>query len=311
MGRTGQVGKAGQVGWDGTQYAIEKKSKMNCKEANEILITDFLYSRGVEPKRIIGNSYWYLSPLREENTPSFKVDASINRWYDHGIAVGGKLVDLGIRLYEISVTEFLEKISEQDFSHSLSFHKPNLEVIKPVIKKVKKIGNKALLSYLKDRAIEPLFIADIFCHEVYYSIGDKNYFGIGFQNDLGGYEIRNRYFKGCIGHKGITTKKSKTNSFVLFEGFFDFLSAFQQGGVITDFSFIILHSVNQVDRAIEELRKYNPDYILCYFDNDDAGKKCFQNLKVAFPKAIDQSHHYEEYKDFNEMTIQTKLKQNG
>jgi Toprim-like len=285
---------------------------MNCNEANEILIIDFLYSKGIEPKKVVGNNYWYLSPLREENTPSFKVDASINRWYDHGMAIGGKLVDLGVRLHQISVAEFLEKISGQSFSHSFSFQKPESKVSPPIIKKVKEIENKALVNYLEERAIHPTWMADIFCKEVYFSTSSKNYFGIGFKNDLGGYEIRSKYFKGCIGPKGITTiKKNTTNSFALFEGFFDFLSVFQEGGTVTDFSFIILNSVNQIEQAIKELKKCSPDYILSYFDNDDAGRKCFQNLKNVFPKAIDRSHHYEGYKDFNEMIMQTKTKQHG
>ena len=282
---------------------------MNCKEANEILITDFLHSMGIEPKRATGNSYWYLSPLRDEKSPSFKVDASINRWYDHGMGVGGKLVDLGVRLYQIGVTEFLDKISSQNFSNSFSFQKPKIEAAKPVIKKVKALENKALLDYLNERGICPTFIAEIFCNYVYYEIDGKHYFAIGFKNDLGGYEVRNKYFKGSIGPKAISTIiKNRTNSFALFEGFFDFLSVFQQGGVVTDFSFIILHSVNQIGRAIEELKKHNPDYILSYFDNDNAGKLCFQNLKAAFPNSIDRSHHYEGHKDFNEMIMQTKYK---
>lgn len=276
---------------------------MNCKDANEILINDYLYSVGFKPKRIVGNNYWYLSPLREEKAPSFKVDSSINRWYDHGMAIGGKLVDLGIRLHEISVAEFLEKISDQNCSSSFSFHKPDFEVVKPVIKKVKALGNSALLGYLKARAIEPT-LAKHFCNEVYYSLEDKNYFAIGFKNDLGGYEIRNKYFKGCIGPKGITTiKKGKGNSFVLFEGFFDFLSAVQDGGNTTDLSFIILNSVNQIDHAISELQQNNPDFITSYFDNDEAGRKCFQNLKEIFPNALDHSFLYASYKDVNDMAI--------
>lgn len=282
---------------------------MNCKEANEILITDFLYSIGIEPKKISGDNYWYISPLRDEKMPSFKVDASINRWYDHGMGVGGKLVDFGIRLYQISVAEFLDKINNLNFASSFSFHQPQSEILKPVIKKVKALENKALLDYLSERKIHPTFIAEIFCNEIYYEINGKDYFAIGFKNDLGGYEVRNKYFKGSIGPKAISTiKKNRTNSFALFEGFLDFLSAFQQGGIVTDFSFIILHSVNQIDKAVEELKKHNPNYILSYFDNDAAGRQCFQSLRVAFPNAIDQSHNYEGYKDINEMIMHTKIK---
>ena len=290
--------------------------KMNCQEANEMSITNFLLSQGFEPKRISGNNYWYLSPLRNESTPSFKVDITINRWYDHGVGTGGKLVDLGIRLFEVDVSEFLEKIKSQNFPDSFSFQKPESQSAITVIKKVKKLENKALLSYLSDRAIHPLWVAENFCQEIYFSVHAKNYFGIGFKNDLEGYEIRNKYFKGCIGHKAITTilsnSQSKTDAktFVLFEGFFDFLSGFKEGE-ITNFSYIILNSVNQIPHAVSELQRHCPENVVAYFDNDEAGKKCFAVLKSAFPKAIDHSNRYEEFKDVNEKAIHTKLKYHG
>jgi hypothetical protein len=281
---------------------------MNCKEANEILITDFLYSQGIEPKKIAGGNYWYLSPLRDERTASFKVDPRINRWYDHGIGVGGKLVDLGIRLFEESVSEFLERLNSFSPTFQFSFVQQENKVEKPVIRKIKKLENKALVEYLVNRAIEPLFIAQIFCHEIYFSIDDKNYFGIGFKNDRDGYEIRNKYFKGCLGAKSITTiQGNDSKNWVLFEGFFDFLSAFQKGGVLTSYSFIILNSVNQIDQAIAELLEHKPESITAYFDNDEAGRKCFQSLLASFPGANDRSSFYEGFKDFNEMTIQTKI----
>jgi 5S rRNA maturation endonuclease (ribonuclease M5) len=279
---------------------------MSCAEANAISIIDYLYSIGIEPKKVVGNNHWYLSPLREEKIPSFKVDSNLNRFYDFGLGIGGKTIDLLVRIHQINVAEVLEKLNANTPSISFSFQKPTIEVAKPVIKKVKALENKALLSYLTDRAIEP-FIAEIFCKEIYYSIGDKNYFAIGFKNDLGGYEIRNKYFKGCIGGpKGITSiKRDTTNSWLLCEGVCDFLSIFQMGGIITDFSFIILNSVNQLPHAIAELEKHHTDYVISYFDNDEAGKKCFQNLKSAFPNAIDRSDHYAPYKDVNEMAIAT------
>src|SRR5260221_11617749 len=155
---------------------------MNCEEANQISIISFLVSFGFEPKNVKGNNHWYISPFRDENTPSFKVDASINRWYDHGIGVGGKLVDLEIRIFEIDIAEFLEKMGDQNFSNSFSFQKQKLNISLPVIKKVKKLENKALLSYLTDRAIDLKRIPFAICKEVYFSTNSKNYFGIGIKN---------------------------------------------------------------------------------------------------------------------------------
>jgi len=39
---------------------------MNCDEANQIDLVDYLYSLGYQPEKIKNNDYWYLSPLREE-----------------------------------------------------------------------------------------------------------------------------------------------------------------------------------------------------------------------------------------------------
>jgi DNA primase (bacterial type) len=54
-------------------------------------ITDFLQEYGCQPTSIRGNNWWYLSPLRDEHTASFKVDVSKNVWYDFGLGKGGNL----------------------------------------------------------------------------------------------------------------------------------------------------------------------------------------------------------------------------
>lgn len=63
--------------------------------------------------------------------------------------------------------------------------------------------------------------------EVRFSLNGKWNFAIGFPNASGGYEVRNKYFKGCIAPKGIThirqTGEPKTTCYV-FEGFMDYLS---------------------------------------------------------------------------------------
>lgn len=66
--------------------------------SNRISIRDFLARRGIQPKYERSGYGMYLSPLREERTPSFKVDYVRNLWYDFGLGEGGTLLTLVMRL---------------------------------------------------------------------------------------------------------------------------------------------------------------------------------------------------------------------
>jgi DNA primase len=113
--------------------------KLNCKEAKSMDIVTYLESLSIKPEKVNGNDYWYLSPLRDEKTPSFKINRKLNVWYDHGIGKGGKLVDLGILLHHCSVQEFLEKLNTRE--HSFSFHQPTI----PLQKSEEVVENKIKL----------------------------------------------------------------------------------------------------------------------------------------------------------------------
>src|SRR5690606_27338776 len=95
----------------------------------------------------------------------------------------------------------------------------NLSLQKPVIRQsfvkhepenqIKVLGDfilssSALLRYLQQRRI-PVDIAKRYCREIRYELNEKVYYGIGFRNDSGGFEIRNPYFKASSSPKGITT----------------------------------------------------------------------------------------------------------
>jgi len=62
-------------------------------EAKQIDLVDYLAALGHRPQKIRNKDYWYHSPLRDEKTASFKVNRSLNVWYDHGIGKGGNLID--------------------------------------------------------------------------------------------------------------------------------------------------------------------------------------------------------------------------
>lgn len=190
----------------------------------------YLSGLGHEPTRIKGKDFWYRSPLREERTASFKVNRMRNRWFDFGTGRGGSLIDFAIDYHGCTVGEFLASLRG-----ALSFQRPPSSPAKSEqrsgkmegegieVMDVKSLFHPALLDYLRERRIPPK-IADAHCREVHFRINGNNFFAIGFPNDLGGFELRNAFFRGSTSPKGVTTVKSGSNELAVFEGFFDFLS---------------------------------------------------------------------------------------
>lgn len=83
-------------------------------------MVDYLASLGHHAKKIKGDDYWYLSPLREERTPSFKIKRNSNIWYDHGTGEGGTLIDFGMRFHKLDIKGFLELLASNYQKLSLS-----------------------------------------------------------------------------------------------------------------------------------------------------------------------------------------------
>lgn len=82
-----------------TSFSQQTYGKMTAiPHSNRISIRDFLARRGIQPKYERSGYGMYLSPLREERTPSFKVDYVRNLWYDFGLGEGGTLLTLVMRL---------------------------------------------------------------------------------------------------------------------------------------------------------------------------------------------------------------------
>ena len=61
-------------------------------------IRAYLAEQGLHPTKDNPRYGLYLSPLREEHMPSFKVDYERNLWYDFGLGEGGSIIDLVMRL---------------------------------------------------------------------------------------------------------------------------------------------------------------------------------------------------------------------
>lgn len=73
-----------------------RNDSLTIEELRQRDLIEYLSKLGFEPVKIRGFNYWYLSPLRNEKTPSFKVNTKLNRWYDLGLAKGGNIIYFGV-----------------------------------------------------------------------------------------------------------------------------------------------------------------------------------------------------------------------
>ena len=69
-------------------------------------MVDYLSRLGYQPTKIKNADYWYLSPLRNEKTASFKINRKLNCWYDHGIGKGGNIIDFAILFHNCTISKF-------------------------------------------------------------------------------------------------------------------------------------------------------------------------------------------------------------
>ena len=274
---------------------------MNCSEAKNISIRAVLESFSLFRSKENSRTAFYFALDREEKTPSLSVDFIKNTAFDFGT---GKMYD------SISIVQAMKRCSVSDALKYLEqfnfcFQKQNLKLENLPkgyeIIDATEIQHPALLDYLKSRDVED---QKKWVEEIHYRMNDKNYFGIGFKNDSGGYEIRNAYSKICLDKKDITSIKNRSKDVRIFEGFFDFLSFKNVENYLEKETsdYIILNSVSMIHKIKNLLGNYKN--IELYFDNDEAGTRAVEIIKNDLKNAEDCRVLYSGFKDLNDWLIQ-------
>lgn len=284
---------------------------MEIDEMRQIPIADFLARLGHEPVRRSRNELWYYAPYRDDRTPSFRVNEEKRLWYDFGIGKGGDIFTLA--------GEFLQK---DDFMEQARFIAATANVriertvpdflpkhSEPVFEDVETLPllRSPLTDYLKSRGIA-YELASRHCCRINYSLHGRRYFAIGFENVAGGYEIRNRFFKGCVPPKDVslvTAEDVPSDLCNVFEGFMDFLSA-KTLGICDKGDCLVLNSVSNMGKAMKYLDGYRR--IECFLDRDEAGKRTLNAISKRYGGCVsDRSALYEGCKDLNEY-LQQRMK---
>ena len=273
-----------------------------------ISLVDFLHHLGYKPTGRDSKGLWFYAPYRNERKPSFHVNPRKNVWFDFGSGAGGDIFTLAGELCD--TTDFIrqaEYIAEKMRMPVSQPYKPEPFIEQPTFEDVKisKLVSPALLRYLANRGI-PADIAQRYCVQVDYKLHGKNYYAIGFENSAHGFELRNSFFKGSYPPKHITHIANSNARCNVFEGFIDFLSA-ERLGLNDGNDSVVLNSVANVGKAIPTLAEY--PLILCYLDNDTAGRAAVARLRREFGDRVsDKSALYPDHKDLNDYLQSLKPK---
>ena len=287
---------------------LRKKKSMNSAQAKQIRIDEFLGRLGYTAVKVSEKRIIYRSMLSQsgDRTPSFHVSADGHAYYDWSTGHGGSIVDLAMYLLgTTSVSAALAHIDEvmghpctiTPATPSFSFEqqKKSLEV-----STVTHLASPALLRYAYSRGISPT-IVKTYCAEVHYRVnGGVEYYSIGWPNNSGGWELRNAYTKLAAAPKDITVVNDLCGCTILvFEGFFDFLSAVSLGWFKpARMNAVVLNSTSLLARALPILSEASR--VICLLDNDESGRRTTERIVRACPLAENHSYLFHQHNDLND-----------
>jgi hypothetical protein len=302
---------------------------MRADQARNIPIDRYLDSQGHQPAktRLGGRELWYNSPLRNgDKTPSFKVDSSKNVWYDHGLGLGGDIIDLVRHICSCDVRDALWRL-ERSGLHFGATGNGNHNPQEPVDRAsrgnstgekekngalemvaTRPLKHPALLQYLEKRKIDPK-IAEYYISEIDFKRpgSPSKYFGLAYPSGEG-FEVRNALFKGFVGTgKDVAFHPGKNPALLfIFEGFIDFLSYLTAKKTKTlASSVLVLNSTTMRARALPYIQDEQIEEIRLYLDNDESGTICTEFFieNANGKKIADMRGHYRGVDDLNDWLV--------
>lgn len=274
---------------------------MNCEKIKEsVSIRTVLESFNLLPEKENRKTAFYFALDREEKIPSLSVDFVKNKAFDFGTGKSYDVISIVQQINKCSVSDALKYLQKLNFSAfekervTEIDHSKNFETIQ-----VGNIIHPALVQYLKSRKV---FEQRHLVKEIVYQLDGRKFFGIGFLNDSGGYEIRNKYTKICLGQKDVTWIKNggnTNNEVIIFEGFFDYLTYRMIEKEENSIQYhLILNSTAMLFKVKDKLKAYHK--ISLFLDNDHNGRDTKKIIQDDHDNVEDCSLLYIDFKDLNE-----------
>lgn len=279
---------------------------MNTIDINKLSIIDFLSSIGYYPERKY-NGYWlyksFINPMQQ--TGSLKISFD-NLWVDYSDNNrGGTLIDLILLIYpELNVSDIVRNFNQGVFSfHQLTTASNNYEEMTSepitILKEEVITNHESLCQYLvAERGID-IKVAIRYLKAYQYRVKGKEYWNLGTENHLGGYNLFSKGFK-CATRQGVTLfVNGNTLSRIYFEGIIDFLSFLMiYPEQENRHDYCILNSVNNLKKTLKahSLKQSTiplKQRTITFFDRDRSGDRATDLLKK---EALNQRSRFYDYR---------------
>lgn len=281
--------------------------------AIDVDIHDYLLKIGHKPVSQTGNYTKYFSPFRNEGDASFLVRNTDQKWSDPGhspIHLDSRrkeykwhgVLDLAMEVNgcdaRTAANILLNASSKKANKIPITEVKPSIEIIS-----VETLRKRYLVNYLKSRNIN-IDIARKYCKQVevkFEKHPDKTFLYIGFENNKGGWDLRNERIKISSSPKYFTkiNGNGNTKNINVFEGFSDYLSAltYYRRDTFKNTTFV-LNSLVNVAYITGYLDRSERNYM--FLDNDQAADDKMDWLMKEGLMVDDMRGTYAGYNDFND-----------
>ena len=219
------------------------------------------------------------------------------------------MIDLVCLILNCSVKEALGHLSDELSTSSFcqsndGESRKQKRTSKNKILRIIRIDHPVLKKYLLSRGI-PLEVAKIYCREIWYECNGREYYALGLQNHLGGWELRNLYSKNSTAPKCYSLIGNGNQHLIVLEGMFDLLSlATVAPGETKAADLLILNSLSFIPQVQPLFENYAT--VILYLDRDCSGRKATAGILSNCSNCKDKSGLYEGHKDLNEKLISNK-----
>jgi len=292
---------------------------MDIAHAKSIPMRKIFAVWGIKPNPILHGLDLYTSPFDCEQKTNLVVNPKTNTWYDPVSNAKGDTIKLVCLYLQSQDVNYTVMDALRWLKNMVGFNYPTIELpsCMPryerkdgcfVVKDKSYLSEPVLIRYLEENRCIPFRVARHILQQVRVLNREtgRSFIAIGFENEDGGFAIRNPKIKAHLGNRAISFVRGrvpKPSGIHVFKDVYDYLSAIiiREGKSFAEDA-IILNSYDCLKDMTGYIRNYGYEYLHSWLGNNEIGIQATNSLD-QFCKTEQLKHHTQntDYASFNDM----------